>query len=88
MIVYNFGMTIILGIKLDNRLETATEFQKIVSEFGCSIHTRIGLHLTNDKLCSDYGIILLEVENNKNAAALEKELLKIDKIEIQRMIFH
>ena len=81
-------MTIILGVKLANRLDTAIEFQKIISKFGCTIKTRIGLHKTDEKFCSSSGIIILEVINNKISAALEKELLHIDKIEIQRMIFN
>ena len=85
---YNLYMTVILGIKLANRLDVAIEFQKIITEFGCAIQTRVGLHKTNDKYCASSGIILLEVIDRKVLSNLERELLKIDNIEIQRMIFN
>ena len=81
-------MTVILGIKLEDRLETATEFQKIITHFGCAIHTRVGLHKSDEKSCNSYGIILLEIIDNKIATELEKELLQINNIETQRMIFN
>ncbi len=55
-------MTItIIGVKLENRLECAVEFQKIITECGCAIKTRLGLHPSDDFICLNYGIILLEV---------------------------
>ncbi len=80
-------MTTILGLKLINRADTAPEFQKILSKYGCSIKTRIGLHSVQGGFCSPDGIILLEIIDDKNLAALESELLKLDNIQIQHMIF-
>ena len=85
---YNPYMTVILGIKLANRLDAAIEFQKVITDFGCAIQTRIGLHETNERHCSSSGIILLEVIDHKIIQNLEQELLKIDNIEIQRMVFN
>lgn len=81
-------MTVILGIKLENRLETAIKFQKIITHFGCAIHTRIGLHKSDENFCNSFGIIILEIIDDKVIHSLEKELLQIEKIEIQRMIFN
>ena len=81
-------MTIIVGLKLVNRVHTAEEFQRILSKYGCSIKTRIGLHSIQGGFCSPDGIILLEVIDGKILAALESELLKIDNIELQHMIFN
>lgn len=81
-------MTIILGIKLSNRLDVAIEFQKIVTKYGCSISTRIGLHETNKRFCATSGIILLEITDHSKITELEQELLQINEIEIQRMIFN
>ena len=88
LIIYNLNMTTIIGVKLSNRLDSAIEFQKIVSKFGCAIQSRIGLHKTEKRFCSSWGIILLEVIDNKVTSELEKELLHIEKIEIQRMVFN
>ena len=80
-------MTTILGLKLINRVNTAVEFQKILSKYGCSIKTRIGLHSLQGNFCSPDGIILLEIIDDKILSALESELLKLDDIQIQHMIF-
>lgn len=54
--------TTIIGVDLENRLETAIAFQKIITEFGCEIRTRIGLHPSMNEVCLNRGIILLEVK--------------------------
>ncbi len=52
--------TTIIGVDLENRLETALEFQKIISEYGCEIRTRIGLHPSMNEVCLNRGIVILE----------------------------
>ena len=56
----------IIGIKLENRLEEAIKLQEILTKFGCSIQTRIGLHPIGDYKCTNYGIVLIEVINKCN----------------------
>lgn len=80
-------MTTILGVRLDNRLETATEFQKVLTSFGCIIKTRLGLHEVSEKQCAHNGIILLEVIDDNEALKFKDELKKISGIEIQIMQF-
>ncbi|MBQ8887379.1 MAG: hypothetical protein IJY61_06735 [Candidatus Gastranaerophilales bacterium] len=79
-------MTIIIGIKLPEKNTNAVEFQKILTEFNCTIKMRIGIN-NSSIFCSSNGIILLQIENTEKAIDLEKELLEISGIEIQRMIF-
>jgi hypothetical protein len=59
-------MSAIMGILLDNRVEEAVKFQEIVTECGCNIRTRIGLHNIGEYKCINNGIILLEVVSNIN----------------------
>ena len=59
-------MSAIIGILLDNRTEEATKFQEILTEYGCNIKTRIGLHNIGEYKCINNGIILLEVVSNIN----------------------
>lgn len=66
--------TTIIGVSLENRIETAVEFQEIITEFGCEIRTRIGLHPSTQDVCLNRGIILLEVSGE--AEVLKKELSK------------
>lgn len=79
-------MTIILGIKLPNKLNNAVEFQKILTDFNCIIKMRIGMN-NSSIFCSSSGIILLQIDNKPEAVMLEKTLLEISEIEIQRMVF-
>lgn len=59
-------MSAIIGIQLDDRIEEAVKFQQILTECGCNIRTRIGLHNIGEYKCINNGIILLEVVNNIN----------------------
>lgn len=79
-------MTIILGIKLPDKEHNAVEFQKILTKFNCIIKMRIGIN-NSSVFCSSKGIILLQIESIDNALQIEKELLEISEIELQRMIF-
>lgn len=64
----------IVGIKLENRNETALQVQNTLTEYGCYIKVRLGLHNLNDQVCSQDGLILLELvaENNIIDEFLEK----------------
>lgn len=80
-------MRTIIGIKLNNRVENSQQFQNLLSEYGCIIKTRLGLHdLCNEK-CSVNGIILLEVVNDELVPKFQKDLCAIEGIELQQMVF-
>ncbi len=59
-------MTAIIGISVDNRREEATKLQDILTEYGCVIKTRIGLHDMGEYKCLNYGIVLIEVVDKVN----------------------
>lgn len=80
-------MTTIFGIKLDNRTQTAVDFQKVLTHFGCSIKTRLGLHDVNNNVCSPNGLILLEIIDDSEAMKMKEELLEIPNLELQSMKF-
>lgn len=80
-------MTTIMGIKLDKRTQTALEFQKILTNYGCIIKTRLGLHDVSDNKCAPNGIILLEVIDDNEAVNFQKDLCTIEGIQIQQMKF-
>lgn len=79
--------TVILGIKTDNRSETALRIQRVLTKFGCFIRTRLGLHSSKTADCTEYGLLLLEITNKEKSVDIEQMLLDIDGIEIQRMEF-
>ena len=57
-------MTTIIGVNLTNRAECSAEFQQILTKYGCSIRTRIGLHHSEQDVCLNRGIVLLDLKND------------------------
>lgn len=80
--------TTILGILLKKRTTKATNLQEILSKYGCSIKTRIGIHNASDNVCSPDGVILLDIiGEDSELQALETDLRNIEGAEIQKMVF-
>jgi hypothetical protein len=78
----------ILGIHLSNRIQEVSDVQSVLTKFGCTIKTRLGLHEVVDDQCSRSGIILLELNGNREEfIKLENELLKIDGLDVKKMVF-
>lgn len=48
-------------IKNENREESATRMQQFLTDFGCYIKVRLGLHDVPSDICSPSGLIVLEV---------------------------
>ena len=81
--------TVILGIKLSQRQISSLSFQKIVSEYGCNIKTRVGIHNVLDGKCSSTGVILLDlIGSDTEIKAIEDAIKKIPEVEVQKMIFN
>ena len=59
-------MRAIIGIKIENRLQEALKLQKILTEYGCEIQTRIGLHPIGEYKCNNYGVVLVDVVSKIN----------------------
>ena len=80
-------MVTILGIKLSNRQSLSLKFQEILTEYGCFIRTRLGLHPACESGCYPNGIILLEVTEDNIVNDLELKLCELEGIELQKMVF-
>ncbi len=78
----------ILGIHSRNRLAQSSIVQKLLTEYGCNIRTRIGLHEVHDGICAMDGVILLELYGSKTICEeLFTKLSAIEGIEVKKMIF-
>lgn len=51
----------IMAILQENRVETAPKVQDILTEFGCYIRVRLGLHDAAIDQCTNTGLILLQL---------------------------
>lgn len=82
---------IIIGIQVGHRNEDATNVQKILTDFGCIIKTRLGLHQQseNNELCSEKGLIILELvrDCDEKATELIEKLNNIDEVSVRKMEF-
>jgi len=80
---------IVMGIYVGNRLSSSLKVQEILTKYGCSIRTRLGLHETSPEFCSNCGLIILElVGNEKEIENLENELKNLQDVQVKKMIFN
>lgn len=78
----------ILGIKINDRIKEAGNVQRALTNYGCSIKTRLGLHEVTDNHCSTSGLILLELTGpTEDQKMLQLELSKIEGITVKQMDF-
>ena len=60
----------------------------MLSEYGCNIKTRVGLHRVDETVCSTRGLILLEMFGDPAVCReLKAKLAKLQGIEVQEMVF-
>ena len=79
---------LIFGVHITNRVKHVPDVQKVLTEFGCSIKTRLGLHEASATTCSPNGLILLEmVGDDKESNRMARKLRAIEGIEVQKMLF-
>ena len=75
----------ILGVHVAQRTRHTAKVQKILSDYGCSIRTRLGLHEAGAEFCSPNGLILLEVVGQ--AAELAAALAQVPGVAVKKMVF-
>lgn len=79
---------VILGIHITNRVRNAGEVQKIFTEHGCNIKTRLGLHEVADNYCAGEGVILLEIIGGSEIhRSMAEKLRRIEGLEVKEMVF-
>ncbi len=78
----------VMGVLVTNRVQNVPELQKVLTECGCQIKTRLGLHDTDENFCSPNGLILLELFGTDAAyAEVETKLKNIKGLQVQKMLF-
>jgi hypothetical protein len=79
---------IILGVHITDRVKHAPQVQQVLTESGCAIRTRLGLHETGERSCSPNGVLILEMLDDQDAVdRLRDALAAIEGVEIKEMIF-
>jgi len=78
----------IIGVSVFDRHKEAGHVQTLLTRYGCSIKTRLGLHEVSEDFCSDSGLIILELYGDlKEQEKLEQKLRVIPGVDIQKMVF-
>jgi len=65
----------IFVVLMRSRRSSAIQVQKILTDFGCMIKTRLGIHDGVLDKCSDTGLIILEIVGSKTDKARLKNKL-------------
>lgn len=78
----------IFGVHITDRAKKASDVQRIFTEYGCNIKTRIGLHDVTANACSPSGLVVLEMfGDEKTCLEMAGKLGTIDGVEVQKMVF-
>jgi len=78
----------ILGVLITDRQKEAGNIQKVLTGYGSSIKTRLGLHEVGDTTLSKEGLILLELTGDMDQQnKLQQELEQIEGTQTKVMSF-
>lgn len=74
----------IMAILVDKRTDAAPEVQKVLTEHGCVINNRLGIHESSN--CADEGMIILDITvSDDEVDQLENELKSINGVKVKSM---
>ncbi len=74
----------VLVMLMRNRRESALRVQKLLTDFGCIVKTRLGIHEPSSDKCSDTGLIILELAGKpKDKLSLSAKLNKIPGVKVK-----
>jgi hypothetical protein len=78
----------IMGLLVTDRVQNAPELQKVLTECGCYIKARIGLHDADASFSSPNGLILLDLFGGDSACAeVETKLKAVKGLQVRKMMF-
>ncbi len=78
----------VVGVHVTDRVQHIPNVQRIFTEFGCYIKTRLGLHQADGARCSPNGLILLDMLYDEQACQQFVEKLSgIEGVEVKTMEF-
>lgn len=81
------GCQNIIAMTLKGRSDNAGKVQQVLTEHGCRIKARIGLHEGTGGACTDEGLIILQVcGTRKEIEALTAGLNAVDGVKAKHMI--
>jgi len=77
----------VVAAKVEDREGAARDLQKVLTDHGCIIKVRLGLHDLPANACSPAGLVLMEVEGEAaEIGALVDELNALDAVTAKHII--
>ncbi|HOD93274.1 MAG TPA: hypothetical protein PLT91_03700 [Clostridia bacterium] len=71
----------VIGVRIDNRVNVSLKLQEVLTENGCKIKARLGLHEVSEDVCANDGLIILQpCGEQKDVEQLVKDLNKLEGI--------
>ncbi len=78
----------ILAVHITDRMKDAAAVQKVFTEFGCNIRTRVGLHDVDGNVCAPGGVVILELVGPTGITGeVAGHLTAITGVEVQQVEF-
>lgn len=79
---------IILGVNISARTQAVPNVQAVLTQFGCNIRTRLGLHEATDGSCAPGGLLILDTYGDEaTVGKLASALEAIEGVEVRKMEF-
>jgi len=75
---------IIVGVHIVDREAHAVEVQRVFTQYGSQIKTRLGLH---DDICPTNGLILLEMTDSPETVEMISALSTMGGVDVEQMEF-
>jgi hypothetical protein len=76
----------IFGIHITHRVTEVPAVQAILTKYGCSIRTRLGIHDADATSCSPSGLLIVDVIG-PDVDHFYQELSALEGVDLQRMDF-
>ena len=78
----------VLGVMINDPSKGADQIQNILTKYGCAIRTRLGIHDIDEEYASETGLMILELAGDmQECHRLENELLALEGVDVQKMVF-
>jgi len=65
----------VMSVLTNKRVQNVPEMQHVLTESGCIIKTRLGIHDAGEDFCSNEGLIILHIIGSETEIALLEEKL-------------
>ncbi|MCE5223117.1 hypothetical protein LLG10_02860 [bacterium] len=65
----------VLILKIEGIKENAVKAQEVLTQYGCLIQARLGIHESSGMICSNSGLVILILQNNPDEIKAFQEAL-------------